>query len=133
MRFLYIFFSTREGSLLSPCCIFTLFILHFERYKLETSYAAFQTLKVFIKNKTECSKKTEILYSVLEDKVRKLSPFLISKEEDKEMEKEVIILISSLLFSGANTYELYLMLKEKHVWKSLCNGVASPLRKCMFD
>uniref|UniRef100_A0A8C3KPX2 Solute carrier family 25 member 17 n=1 Tax=Calidris pygmaea TaxID=425635 RepID=A0A8C3KPX2_9CHAR len=38
----------------------------------------------------------------------------VSREEDKEMVKEVIILMSSLFFSGARTYKLYLMLKEKH-------------------
>jgi len=70
---------------------------------LETSHAAFKTLEIFIKNKTERSKKTEILYLVLEGKVGKFSPFIISRKENKEMAKEVIILVSSLLFSGANT------------------------------
>lgn len=38
----------------------------------------------------------------------KISLFLISREEDKEMEKELIRFISLLLFSGKNTYKFFL-------------------------
>lgn len=38
----------------------------------------------------------------------KISLFLISREEDKEMEKELIRFISLLLFSGTNTYKVFL-------------------------
>lgn len=78
------------------------------------SYSSFQTLEVFIQNKTECSKKTEIFYVVLEDEVGRFSHFLICMEKDKEMEKVVTILTSLLLFSGANTYKLYRKPKDNH-------------------
>lgn len=107
---LLIIFSQEKTAYDLPVA-FLFFLEHLERYQLETSYAAFKILKVFIKNKSECSKKTEILYLVLEYEVGKFSPFLISREEDKGMEKKVIILISSLLFFGANTYKLYLLLE----------------------
>lgn len=38
----------------------------------------------------------------------KISLFLISREEDKEMEKELIRFISLLLFSGTNTHKFFL-------------------------
>lgn len=72
-------------------------------------------LKVFIKNKAECCKKTEILYLVLEDKVGKFFSF-----PQAEMEEEERIFISSLLFSGTNTYRVYLMLKEKQTLTEVC-------------
>lgn len=58
---------------------------------METLDATFKTLKITYKNKTECSKKTEILCLVLEDKVGKFFSF-----PQAEMEKDFYFLIAFL-------------------------------------